>query len=150
MCSSVHTRFIIGVPGTLRFHRRNFETFQGFGHCRIFPTGRQKGLYPHSKMNLGMHNPGSTVSLHSLLQKPLCLDFNNSTGQTLGCLLTNLSFSCRGKMAFAEQLNFGASEEHNSCSGSVTNYTGTHSSMVWEHVTRVGILPPPREGRQLK
>lgn len=31
LCSSVYTRFIIGIPN-MRFHKINFEKFEGFDH----------------------------------------------------------------------------------------------------------------------
>lgn len=77
---------------------------------------------------------------------------NSSTGQNMGCHLTNLSFSSRVKMAFGKYLNFGALKHQRSTHllVEVTNYTGTHSSMVHEHVPTVGVLLPPWQSQQLK
>lgn len=85
MRSSVHTRFITGLPNIWDFTGEiKKKKSQDFDHCSTFIVSTQKDLYPvslylTSKINSGMHKLSSSTALHSLpVQVKIICDMNRS------------------------------------------------------------------------
>lgn len=83
--SSVYSRFTTGIPN-MRFHKINFENFQGFDHWRLPDC-----IQTSSKTTLRRHKLDNTVLLHSSPpQVKIIWDMNDPFG-----------FKCKLKRAFA-------------------------------------------------